>query len=141
MVQLRDYKRGRLYPKLKSNFKAVFGNQPSDRRGFWHSHFPLFWLSPQGSGRGIPYSPFFLVACPLFIPCTRHPLACDHIDFISASALTWPLSSNSSSLCASVCPSFPFLLGHYSKSPTYERVPFQECIRKSDLFISPTNLA
>lgn len=115
MVQLRDYKRGRLYPKLKSNLKAVFGNQPSNKRGFWCSHFPPFWLPPQDSGRGIPYT-LFMVACPRFIPCTWHPLACDHIDFISASVLTWPLSSNSSSLCASLFPNFSFLLGHYSKS-------------------------
>ena len=29
----------------------------------------------------------------------------------------------------------------YSKSPTYEGVVFQECIPKSNLFVSPTKLA
>ena len=29
----------------------------------------------------------------------------------------------------------------YRKSPTYERVPFQECVCKSNLFLSPTKLA
>ena len=29
----------------------------------------------------------------------------------------------------------------YRQSPTYERVPFQECVCKSNLFVNPTKLA
>ena len=29
----------------------------------------------------------------------------------------------------------------YSKSPTYGRVQFQECVPKSNLFVSPAKLA
>ena len=30
---------------------------------------------------------------------------------------------------------------NYSKSPTYERVPFREHVFKSNVFVSPTTLA
>ena len=39
-------------------------------------------------------------------------------------------------LASSMAPS-----SEYSKSPTYEQVPFQECIHKSNLLLSPTKVA